>query len=212
MLCYLYADELDANPKLKETMFRDRAAQFNERLKWDVTVDENGFERDNYDDQGPLYALWRQSDGTHGGSLRIMPTTAPCMVNDHFSDVAGGVISSPLIWECTRFCLSPNVGTQSARLSAALMLAVCEVGLKFHLSHVVGVFDPRMTRIYRTLGWSPEIIGASGQGREKIQVGLWEVTEKTRRTLCEKTGVSPELSALWIERAFGGSIQQAKTG
>jgi acyl homoserine lactone synthase len=92
------------------------------------------------------------------------------------------------------------------------MLAVCEIGLQFHLTHVVGVFDRRMTRIYRTLGWSPDVIGSSGLGREKIQVGLWEVAEETRRLLCAKTGVSPELSALWIERAFGDrTIQHAQT-
>jgi acyl homoserine lactone synthase len=212
MLLYLYADELEAYPKLKETMFRDRAVQFSERLNWEVTVDENGFERDSYDDQNPLYAVWRQSDGTHGGSLRIMPTTAPCMVNDHFSDVAGGSITSPLIWECTRFCLSPNIGNETARLSAALMLAVCEIGLHFHLSHIVGVFDPRMIRIYRTLGWSPEVIGTSGLGRDKVQVGLWEATEATRKVLCAKTGVSPAFSTLWVERSFGDrTIEHAKT-
>ena len=69
--------------------------------------------------------------------MRILPTTGRCMVNDHFSDVAGGTICSPLIWESTRFCLSPDVGDQAARISAAIMLSGCEVGLKFHLSHII---------------------------------------------------------------------------
>ena len=206
MLFYLYSDELNNYPKLKETMFRDRAIQFGERLKWDVTIDENGHERDNYDDQNPMYAIWRSADGTHGGSIRIMPTTAPCMLNDHFSEIAGGKITSPLIWECTRFCLAPSIADQSARVSAAIMLAVCEAGMKFQLQHVVGVFDPRISRIYRTLGWTPDVIGQACLGREKIQVGLWEFSESARKRLCAKAGVSPELSSLWIDRAFCDAV------
>ncbi len=202
MLNYLYADQLEDFPKLKHTMFRDRTTQFSERLKWEVKIDENGYEKDEYDAQGPMYAIWSRSDGTHGGSMRMMPTTAPCMMNDHFSHITGGAITSPLIWECTRFCLSPDIADESARVSAAMMLAVCELGLKFQLLHAIGVFDPRVSRIYRTLGWCPEVIGSSGLGREKIQVGLWEFSEETRHILCAKTGITPELSTLWIERAF----------
>jgi acyl homoserine lactone synthase len=212
MLYYLYSDELDNYPKLKKTMFRDRAIQFGDRLNWDVSIDENGYERDLDDGQNPMYVIWSRADGTHGGSIRIMPTTAPCMLNDHFSDIAGGTITSPLIWECTRFCLSPDIVDQSARISAAIMLAVCEVGMRFQLQHVVGVFDPRISRIYRVLGWSPDVIGQSGLGREKIQVGLWSFSEASRQRLCEKSGVTPELSSLWIVRAFGGTaIEKAQT-
>lgn len=215
MLYYLYADELNNHPRLQSSMFQDRTHQFKDRLGWDVTVDKQGFERDEYDALNPLYAIWRRPNGLHGGSMRILPTTGRCMVNEHFSDVAGGTISSPLIWESTRFCLSPDVGDQAVRISAAIMLAGCEVGLKFHLSHAVGVFDPRITRIsriYRALGWSPEIIDQSRLGREKIQVGLWEFSPVIRRLLCRKLGISLELSLLWVDRAFGRKIEQAQTG
>ena len=43
------------------------------------------------------------------------------------------------------------------------MLAGLELGLAFHLSHAVGVFDARMVRIYRRLGWGPTILGENGQ-------------------------------------------------
>ena len=45
MLRYLYADELDQYPALKDSMFRDRADQFKTLLNWDVKVDHNGYER-----------------------------------------------------------------------------------------------------------------------------------------------------------------------
>jgi len=57
MLRYLYADELDQYPALKDSMFRDRAGQFKTRLNWDVKVDHNGYERDEYDDLNPMYVI-----------------------------------------------------------------------------------------------------------------------------------------------------------
>ncbi len=153
MIRYLYADQLAAAPLLREGMFRDRADQFAGRLNWDVLVDENGFETDAYDKENPLYVIWQQADGGHGGSMRFLPTTGPVMVNDHFGHLTGGVtITSPLIWEVTRFCISPNA-EKSTRISAQLMLAGAELGRRFHLAHAVGVFDARMIRIYKLLGW-----------------------------------------------------------
>ena len=198
MLRYLYADQLDRQPRLKDTMFRDRATQFKTRLGWEVAVDANGIERDTYDDLNPLYILWERPDGTHGGSLRLLPTTGETMLNDHFSHLADGVlIQSPLIWECTRFCLAPGAG---ANVSAALMLGVLEAGLNAYLTHVAGVFDARMIRVYRRVGWGPTILGT---GRDAISAGLWPCDESYRARLLSKAGVTAEVSDHWYARAFG---------
>ena len=76
----------------------------------------------------------------------------------------------------------------------------------FGVRHFVGVFDARMVRIYRAIGSSPEILGSEGQGRDKISVGLWEFTLESRSQVAMRAGVSPELSQLWFNRAFGGEI------
>lgn len=200
MLRYLYADDLSRFPRLAGTMFRDRAHQFHGRLKWEVAVDDDGNERDEYDAMNPLYVIWERPDGTHGGSLRFLPTTGRTMVNDHFPDLTDGVaISSPYIWECTRFCLAPEA---EARVSAALMLGGMEVGLGADLSHAVGVFDARMIRIYRRLGWGPIILGTSGTGREAISVGLWAFEDDVRPRLLAKAGVSAEVSRFWYDRSL----------
>ena len=204
MLRYLYGEELNRFPKLRDTMFCDRAAQFRARLGWAVDVDIKGQERDAYDAKNPLYVIWENADGSHGGSMRFLPTTGETMVNDHFTHLTDGVeIRSPLIWECTRFC----VNTQAApRVSAALMLGGLEVGLAFYLSDAVGVFDARMVRIYRRLGWEPTVLGTSGAGRDAVSVGLWAYDEGLRPGLLQKAGVSEAMSRLWVERAFGGAM------
>ena len=57
MLRFLTAEELGHYPLLRDTMFADRATQFRERLGWAVSVDRNGWERDEYDALNPTYVI-----------------------------------------------------------------------------------------------------------------------------------------------------------
>lgn len=207
MLRYIYADDLKDFPKLAETMFRDRGQQFKQRLGWEVTVDDNGYEKDCYDDLNPLYIIWERPDGAHGGSLRLLPTTGPTMLNDHFRDLSDGVkIESPLIWECTRFCLAPGA---AANTSSVLMLGVLEVGLNAYLTHIAGVFDARMIRVYARVGWGPTVLGTSGTGRDAISAGLWPCEDSYRARLLDKAGVTSQMSINWYEAAFGSLASKA---
>lgn len=212
MLRYLYADELHQYPKLAKSMFVDRADQFKTRLGWDVHVNEHGEERDQYDDLNPLYVIWEEPDGSHGGSMRFLPTTGPVMINDVFGHLTGGSpICSPLIWEVTRFCLSRRA---SSRVAGAIMLSGGEVMEGFGLTHIAGVFDERMIRIYRLIGSSPEVLGSEGKGRDKIYVGLWPFSPADCTRVAERAGIPRELSRLWFNRAFGrtGRHRIVRTG
>jgi N-acyl-L-homoserine lactone synthetase len=201
MLRFLYADQLQKFPKLAETMFRDRAEQFRERLGWGVNVDANGYETDQYDLLNPLYVIWEMPDGSHGGSMRFLPTIGRCMVNEHFTHVlGGGTVTSPLIWECTRFCLSQSA---PPHVAAALMLGGGEIMEGFGVEHFVGVFDRRMVRIYRMIGASPEVLGSVGEGREQISVGLWAFSPDAQARVARKAGIRPEQCRAWFEMAFG---------
>ena len=201
MLRYIYASNLGDHPKLADTMFRDRAAQFRDRLGWDVTVDAQGHERDAYDDLDPLYVIWQTPNGSHGGSMRFLPTLGATMVRDHFSDLLQGAdLRSPDIWESTRFCLSPRANSRTA---AALMLGGGELMRGFGIRQFVGVFDARMVRIYRRVGSSPRLLGSAGTGRDKISVGLWSYTASDRAKVLLRAGLSSGLSQHWYARAFG---------
>jgi N-acyl-L-homoserine lactone synthetase len=205
MLRYIYSSDLHKFPKLADTMFKDRADQFKNRLGWDVNVDENGHERDEYDDINPLYVIWEDENGCHGGSMRFLPTVGQTMVNDHFSHLTDGVrIESPLIWECTRFCLAPNA---DRRVTACLVLGAGEVMQNFSVSHFVGVFDPRMERIYRLLGVNPDVVGRKGEGDAEIGIGLWEFDESARPRVQGRAKVTQEQSRQWFKLSFGGPSQ-----
>ncbi|WP_298935299.1 acyl-homoserine-lactone synthase [uncultured Ruegeria sp.] len=205
MLRYLYADELHKFPALAEGMFQDRADQFKTRLGWDVNVNEKGEERDQYDDLNPLYVIWEEPDGSHGGSMRVLPTTGPVMVNEIFGHLTGGSpIRSPLIWEVTRFCLSR---TASPHTAGAIMLSGGEMMEGFGLTHIAGVFDARMIRIYRLIGSSPQVLGTQGSGREQISVGLWPYSAKDCSRVAARAGISRDLSRVWFKTAFGPAKQ-----
>ncbi|SHH92263.1 acyl-homoserine-lactone synthase [Marivita hallyeonensis] len=209
MIRYLYADQLTKFPRLARTMFEDRADQFKTRLGWEVEVDAAGQERDIYDTLNPLYVIWERADGTHGGSMRFLPTTGRTMVNEHFLDSTGGVaFQSPFIWECTRFCLSRNTEPGTA---AALMLAGGEIMEGFGIKHFVGVFDARMVRIYNRIGAAPEVLGTTGFGRQAISVGLWEFSEAAQRRVARVAGVSLEASRRWFEASFGDAQRLPET-
>ncbi len=205
MLRYIYADELHKFPALAEGMFRDRADQFKTRLGWDVKVNERGEELDQYDDLNPLYVIWEEADGSHGASMRILPTTGPVMVNDVFGHLTGGSpIRSPLVWEVTRFCLSR---TASAHTAGAIMLSGGEVMEGIGLTHIAGVFDARMIRIYRMIGPSPVVLGSEGKGRNQISVGLWPYSAEDCNRVAARAGIPRELSRLWFNTAFGKGKQ-----
>lgn len=200
MIRYIYADQLDKFPLLRDTMFRDRADQFRTRLNWEVSVNEAGEERDEYDDLNPLYVIWEDETGRHGGSMRFLPTSGRTMLNDHFVQLLQHrPLKNPLIWECTRYCLARGA---APKVSAALMLGGAEVGLGYNLSFSVGVFDARMVRIYRRLGWSPMVLGTEGEGREAISAGLWSFSEQTVSHLCRAAGIPRPVSRLWFHKSL----------
>ena len=211
MLHYIYAHDLHKFPKLRDTMFRDRAKQFQERLGWDVNVDEDGFETDEYDALDPIYVIWEMPDGTHGGSMRFLPTVGRTMVNEHFLFLTDNVrIESPLIWECTRFCLSPNA---DRRVTAGLVIAADDLMGQFALTSFVGVFVARMVRIYKTLGVNLEQLGTSGSDQDQISVGLLHLNPERRAKVLSRAGMTEQLAHQWFDNSFSasGSIQVKST-
>lgn len=186
MIHLLYKDQLEQIPDLAQDMFEDRADQFHTRLKWDVRLDGDGAELDQYDALNPLYLILSDAQSGHLGSMRFLPTTGRTMVNEHFADLLGGSdIVSPRIWECTRFCLSPRLGT-SGRVAARLMAGAMALGLRLGLVGSVGVFDAPMLRVYRRLGWGPEVMGM----RDGIRAGIWAYDETVVPTLLRASGWS----------------------
>ena len=80
----------------------------------------------------------------------------------------------------------------------------------FDLTHLLGVYDARMIRIYNMIGAAPDVLGSSGNGRDKISVGLWAYRSRDRATVLRRAGVSSDLSEHWFERSFGHKVIRSK--
>lgn len=200
MIRFITAAELPNYPRLQETMFKDRADQLHRRLGWDVSVNADGWETDQYDALNPLYVICEDAYGEHLGSMRFLPTTGRTMIREHFSDLLDGRdICDPAIWECTRFCLGPNA---NPLVAGKLMSAGGEILKGFGLTGFAGVFDERMVRIYRRIGSGPEILGHTGTGKDRISVGVWRFTSDARLRVAKRSGMSVGLIEHWFKRHF----------
>lgn len=194
MIRKIYGMNDKRNAQVIDDMFRTRKRLFRDRLGWDVTVDARGWELDEYDALHPLYLVSLDEKGAHQGSLRLLPTTGETMLRDHFRDVFDGVdITSPRIWECTRFCVDAEATANLTRrgvqrVTTELLLGICEIGLQSGISQIVGVFDRRMIRIYGRGGWSPEVVGEAGEGRDAVYLGLWDVSEESAASIRRASG------------------------
>ncbi len=187
MIRYRSGAQLAHNPRLRHDMHRDRTRQFHDRLGWRVHVDATGCEVDQYDLADTLYVLCLSRAGHHLGSLRLMPTCGPTMINDHFAALLpAGPVHQPDTWECTRFCVAPDAPEWVA---AALLLGGLEAGLALGAGRILGVFALPMLRIYGRLGWPPVELGREGRGRSGLATGAWLVTPDRRQPLAEKSGL-----------------------
>ncbi len=211
MFTLVYGDDLFDFPQLANEMFHDRRAQFKDALGWNLAVDALGREIDQYDLVNPLYLILRDAGGSHLGSTRLLPTTGPTMIADHFTDLTHGVeIESPLIWECTRFFVARR-GADSRKNAAALMWAGCQVGLRAGVQFYVGVTAAHMVRVFTACGWPCEVIGRKTGQDGEICACLWEVNDEMCDRLRRRAGIEQGEYALQVYRRPAGRPAQPGT-
>jgi len=176
-------------------MFRARKRLFKDRLRWHVSSDAEGREIDRYDALSPKYLIAVNEQGCHEGSLRLLPTTGDTLLKDHFAATFDGTpIESPRIWECTRFCIE-NVGERRLsrtcvnRVTAELLLGMCEVSLSHGLSRIIGMFDPANVETFERAGWAPELIGSGGKAHQPLFLGAWAVSDVAADSLRGTLGI-----------------------
>jgi acyl homoserine lactone synthase len=190
-------------PKEIDAMFRNRAETFSERLGWDVVV-KDGYERDGFDDQNPLYLVSVDADTEeYWGSLRMLPTTGPNMLRDVFPQLLDGdYIESGTIWEVSRICAAavpgqPERGRNGVNyVLSELILGIGEVAVAAGLTQIVAVFDARIFRVLKASGCNPEIIGTPQQiGGVMSYAGLFDTGEGPLKAFRASAGIDHSVLA-----------------
>ncbi|MCI5078441.1 acyl-homoserine-lactone synthase [Oricola sp.] len=199
MFFIVQASDYGQHRKLLDRMFRLRKQVFHDELQWDVPV-IGDIERDAYDDLSPAYLLWTdEAKRTLYGSLRLMPTTGPTLLNDVFRKTYPRNLDlcHPTIWEGTRMCIDaeeialsmPEIEPQQAM--CMLLLALGECALDHGIQTLISNYEPHMKRIYNRAGAPLTEVGkADGFGKRPVCCGLFEVNTKTINGMREKTGMS----------------------
>ena len=199
MFFLVQATDYHRHRDLLDRMYRLRKRVFRDELEWDVPV-IGDFERDSYDDLNPAYLLWTDEEkSTLYGSLRLLPSTGPTLLNDVFRATYPNDIDlcHPTIWEGTRMCIDaeeivadmPEIEPQDAMCMMLLALGECALDSGIHT--LVSNYEPHMKRIYNRAGAPLTQIGkADGYGRRPVCCGLFEVSRRTIETMREKTGQS----------------------
>lgn len=183
----------DCDAWLFDAMFRARAAVFHERLGWNVCV-RDGREIDRYDETtDPVYIVSLDNDGQPTGSLRLLSTTGETMLGNEFAsffDKPVNVRSSEIL-ECTRFCVHPRSGndirSNSRLISSELLTGLCSFALSRGITHIVGLYDAHMARVYRRIGWSPAPLAIARPHVGKLVLGLWEVSQAAIQSMQART-------------------------
>jgi N-acyl-L-homoserine lactone synthetase len=193
----MYPDEMEA-------MFRNRAQIFSERLGWNVAV-KNGFERDVFDDENPLYLLSVDPcTNEYWGSLRLLPTTGPNMLRDVFPFLLseGESVESATIWESSRICAvvadgQPERSKNGVNLALGELLAgIGEVAMMAGLTQIVSVFDARIYRVLRAAGCNPQIIGRPQRiGETMSYAGLFDTGEGPLEAIRDALGIEGSVLA-----------------
>ncbi|OCP37509.1 acyl-homoserine-lactone synthase [Ensifer sp. LC163] len=179
------------HPQAIDEMFKLRKRVFHDFLKWDVQTDGE-WEIDNYDKSNPLYVLsYSPETGKLRGSLRLLPTLGPNMLDDTFPILLGDnpQIRSASIWESSRFCIDPEISQDRASnqvtvAAAELMCGVGELGLASGISHIVTVTDVFLERMFRRMGCPGERIADPHRIGSVYAVAVaWEVTPSLLSTM-----------------------------
>ena len=172
-----------------------RAKIFSEKLGWDVSV-KNGLEIDRFDSEGPVYIIYQDQAGFVTGSCRLLPTTGPTLLAEVFGETmpAGSLLSSPTIWECTRFCVDYRASDSNGRKTAALaatrlVSSIGSICINMGVESVIGNFDRTMLKIYDRIGCKVHIIGRTNRFGKTVYLGSFPVDVDTVKLLNKKTSI-----------------------
>ena len=102
---------------LLANMFVERKRVFIDLLHWDVPVLDGRFEVDQFDGPTTVYLIIAGPDGSHLGSMRLLPSDGPNILGSIFPCLCEDAPpSSPDIWEISRFCLSRSLKASERRV------------------------------------------------------------------------------------------------
>lgn len=146
---------------LLDAMFADRKRLFVDLLRWDVPVVAGCFEVDQFDDEHATYIVAGEWRTGHEGSLRLLPTDRPHILDTLFPALCpGGVPTGFDTYEITRLCLpTRHHAIDRLRIRNRLISAMVDHALKVGINTLTGVVAEPFRRQVLAMGWRADALG-----------------------------------------------------
>jgi N-acyl-L-homoserine lactone synthetase len=153
-------------PQLFEQMGHYRREVFINQLGWGLNT-VNGMELDEFDGPDAVYVCSHDEDGQVSGVARLLPTTAPYLMEKVFPELWGGkqIPRDPKVWELSRFAAvsrTPSVGREhqaTAEHASELLRNVMRVASLLGAQTLVTVSPVGMERLLRLNGFRAKRAG-----------------------------------------------------
>lgn len=116
-----------------------------------------GMEYDQYDSPAACYLVSHDRFGRVFGTSRLAPTIQGCMLKDLWPECVHekSLLSHPLVWEGTRYCVDRNIPVSERRcVINEMAVAYLEFGLALGIKKIIGIMQ---TYIYRSVFENPGI-------------------------------------------------------
>lgn len=138
-----------------ESMFVDRKRLFVDLLGWDVPIVDGRFEIDRFDGADAVYLIACGGDGDHVGSMRLLPSVQPHLLDTLFAELCDGCVPRGHdAFEITRLCLPTRLGAaERLRVRNRLISAMVDHALNSSITVLTGVVDAGFRTQVLTMGW-----------------------------------------------------------
>ena len=206
MLLHMTGSDRSNNQVVFGEMFRQRKIVFHDHKNWDVQIVDGQYEVDQYDREDTSYLMAFGRDDQLVGSVRLLSTATPHMMSGPFARMFPGVsLTSPLIWEATRFVVWGDDSAQPNRVSTAaceILLGMCRFGLEYGVRHITAVYEGGMGRLYRRCGLKHEELARYRTPEHGVVcLGLWEISEALEASILAATGLAEDGGRLATQAA-----------
>lgn len=186
-------------------MHHDRKRVFVDRLGWQLRAPGSWLEVDEFDNDYAVYLVARSGCGRrHEGSLRLLPSTRPHMLESVFGALcAGGVPQGGDCWEISRLITSPigANGTTILRLHRLLALALVEFAQANGIRRYTLVTEPHRLPALLSVGWKVIPLGLPTQiDGETLQALQIEVNADTLAQMRARTRVQHSVLRVATDR------------
>lgn len=201
---------LPADSPLAQELYHFRYRVFVQHAGWNLPCRQQQ-ERDEFDTHDAVHLVSRAANGRIAGLLRLLPTTAPYMIEKLWPDLLAPYPAprSPQIWEVTRLGTDPDMGPLERGQTVAELVAAClEYGLDRGIRQMLAVMsEDHARRVVMGMGWHYErcgpmrLLGGSPVIALRMRLSedaLASVRQRTRLKdrLCPQTHPSRALPAL----------------